>query len=61
MFRKTSEEFMRKNIEYIDWDLISRYQILPSSFRTEFKDKLNWKCIDIIQNNMIESGFKIEE
>lgn len=55
MFRKTSEEFMRKNIEYIDWDLISRYQILPRSFRSDFKDKLHWDHID-----MVESGYKIQ-
>ncbi len=61
MFRKTSEKFMRKNIEYINWDLISRYQILPRSFRLDFKDKLHWKYIDIIKNNMVDSSYNIEE
>ena len=38
-------EYIRKNVNIVDWNEISYNQILPESFIREFKNKVNWQAI----------------
>ena len=48
---KLSEEFIRNNQSYVDWDGICIFQNLSENFIEEFKNKVNWK--EIFKNNII--------
>ena len=39
----------RKNLDKVDWNWVSRYQILSEEFIREFQDKVNWDRISVHQ------------
>ena len=50
-----TEEFIRKNQNELDWDLISSYQKLSEEFIEEFQNKINW--LNIFKNQQLSEEF----
>jgi hypothetical protein len=44
---KYTEEYIRENVNKVDWCEISKYQKLSENFIREFQDKVNWFYISI--------------
>ncbi len=49
------EDFIRKNADKLNWDLISRYQKLSEVFIREFKSELDWYYIS--RNQKLSESF----
>lgn len=47
--QELSEKFIMKFQDYLDWDLISIYQVLTEKFMSEFREKINWTFIAMYQ------------
>lgn len=44
-----SEKFIRRYLDYINWDYLSQFQKLSEDFIIEFEDKINWDDISSFQ------------
>jgi len=40
-----TEEYMKENVNKVDWNNISHYQILSEKFIRAFQNKVNWRMI----------------
>jgi len=45
-----SEDFIEKNIEWVDWDSVSCFQKLSEDFIRDYKDLVNWDYISVSQS-----------
>jgi hypothetical protein len=49
-----TQDLIRVNSDLVNWDYISKYQILSEEFIREFKDRVNWSLISKHQDDLSE-------